>query len=115
MADPRAARALPVRQGCKYVSRSMKRSYHPWGHWAYLWGMLGIIHQVQAGKNRSHCSAHLLSQGTEGLPEDAVVSVIPGSVLQLGSAKSGMGLRVEAEGRASLAGLSGSCTSSGHR
>ena len=42
-------------------------------------------------------------------------SVIPGSLLLLGWVESGLGLRAEVEGRGSLAGLWGSCTSSGHR
>lgn len=48
-------------------------------------------------------------------PEDAVDSVIPGLMLLLGWVGSGLGLRAEVEGRGSLAGLLGSCTSSGQR
>ena len=55
---------------------------------------------------------HLLSLVS---PEDAVGSVIPGSLLLLSWVESGLGLRAEVEGRSSLAGLWGSCTSSGHR
>lgn len=55
---------------------------------------------------------HLLSLVS---PEDAVGSVIPGSLLLLSWVESGLGLRAEVEGRGSLAGLWGSCTSSGHR
>lgn len=40
---------------------------------------------------------------------------MPVLVLQLGWVESELGLRVEVEGRGSLTGLSGSCTSSGHR
>ena len=53
--------------------------------------------------------------GQKVSPEDAVGSVTPGSLLLLGWVESGPGLRVEVEGRGSLAGLWGSCTSSGHR
>ena len=53
--------------------------------------------------------------GQRVLPGDAMGSVIPGSVLLLGWVESGMGPRGEGEGKGSLVGLSGSCTSSGHR
>lgn len=53
---------------------------------------------------------------TEGLPGgDAVGPRVPGLVLLQGWAESGVGLRVDVEGTGSLAGLSGSCTSSGHK
>lgn len=42
-------------------------------------------------------------------------SGMSGVVLLLGRVESELGPKVEEEGRSSLAGLSGSCTSSGHR
>lgn len=66
-------------------------------------------------ETKAGCSPHLLFFWIGGLPGGAMGSRIPGLVLLLGQVESGLGLRVEVEGRGSLAGLSGSCTSSGHR
>lgn len=55
------------------------------------------------------------SSGQRALPGDAEGSRIPGLVLLQGWAESGVGLRADVEGTGSLAGLSGSCISSGHK
>lgn len=81
----------------------------PWGEGRYP-ANVDVEEETKASG-----TAHLLSLCSVGLPGDAEGARAPGLVLLQGWAESGVGLRVDVEETGSLAGLSGSCISSGHK